>query len=423
MNKKMIGRLIAKGDKKELEKAIGETLPEVLNEYGETPLMWAIRFGYTTDGDDIFKMILNMPQDLNKKDSIGFSALSYALSLRRPAFAEALIEKGADVNVPCKIAIAPHPRAYAAHKAAFLSHAIKPYPVEKDQILHPISLAIYKSYDDLVYKMIDAGGNLDTVGGLDITPLSISIRTGKLDVLQYLLERGANPNVLPKNWSNYGVKPESICPVAIKKALKYGCGASISLLLKAGSRLPKLFLRRDNFYSTPLTYLFSQPKEQLAEPYYCLRQLQKRFDISVCDSDNRSPLSYAIENNFDDYLISSLLHEKVNNLKDKFACTPMIYAWLNKDTSVMKILYNAGVPMASNVYEPTGQTLLMMSIEKKDYQMVDFLMKHSPMLLTKDSMGRSVLSYIDETMPFFQEISKEYQVQQEKMKQYLQRNK
>ena len=65
----------------------------------------------------------------------------------------------------------------------------------------------------------------------------------------------------------------------------------------------------------------------------------------------------------------------------------------------------------------------MMSIEKKDYQMVDFLMKHSPMLLTKDSMGRSVLSYIDETMPFFQEISKEYQVQQEKMQQYLQRNK
>ena len=423
MRKKMICQLIAKGEKKEIEKAIQETLPEVVNDYGQTPLMWSIRFGYTANGDDIFKMILNATKDVNKKDSTGFSALSYALSMRRPAFASELIEKGADVNVPYQIFIAPHPRAYAAHKAAFLSHAISPYPVETEQVLQPLSLAIYKSYDDLVYSIIEAGADLDAVGGLDITALSISIRTDKLDILQYLLEKGANPNVLPKNWENYGVKPESICPVAIKKALKYGCGASISLLLKAGSRLPKLFLRRDNFYSTPLTYLFSQPKEQLAEPYYCLRQLQKRGDISLCDSYGRSALSYAIENNFDDYLITSLLHEKINNLPDKFACTPMMYAWLNKDTSVMKILYNAGVPMASTVYEPTGQTLLMMSIEKKDYQMVSFLMNHSPLLLNKDKEGRSVLSYIDETMPFFEEISKAYQSQQKKMQQYIQRNK
>ena len=151
--------------------------------------------------------------------------------------------------------------------------------------------------------------------------------------------------------------------------------------------------------------------------------MQKRGDISLCDSYGRSALSYAIENNFDDYLITSLLHEKINNLPDKFACTPMMYAWLNKDTSVMKILYNAGVPMASTVYEPTGQTLLMMSIEKKDYQMVSFLMNHSPLLLNKDKEGRSVLSYIDETMPFFEEISKAYQSQQKKMQQYIQRNK
>ena len=65
----------------------------------------------------------------------------------------------------------------------------------------------------------------------------------------------------------------------------------------------------------------------------------------------------------------------------------------------------------------------MMSIEKKDYQMVSFLMNHSPLLLNKDKEGRSVLSYIDETMPFFEEISKAYQSQQKKMQQYIQRNK
>ena len=423
MRKKMICQSIAIGNKEEVERAIKEKLPETLNDQGETPLMLSIRFGYTTGGDDIFKMLLDVEQDLNRKDSNGFSALSYALSLRRPVFANALLEKGVDVNVPCRISIAPHPRAYAAHKAAFLSNAVMPYPVETEQILQPLSLSIYKSYDELIYKIVDLGADLDAIGGLDITALSIAVRANKLDILQYLLEKGANPNVLPKNWENYGVKPESICPVAIKKALKYGCGASISLLLKAGSRLPKRFLRRDDFYSTPLTYLFSQPKEQLSEPYYCLRKLQKRIDEASCDSDNRSALSYAIENNFDDYLIASLMYEKINNLADRFFCTPMIYAWINRDTKVMKLLYDAGVPMASNAYEPTGQTLLMMSLEKKDYQMVSFLMQHSPMLLNKDKEGRSVLSYIDETVPFYKEISEGYALQQKKMQQYLQRNK
>ena len=392
MQKKMICQMIAKGQKKEIEKAIKEGLPAVLNDHGETPLMWSIRFGYTEAGDEIFKMILNEKQDYNRKDSLGFSALSHALSLRRPYHAMALLEKNVDVNVPCRIAIAPHPRAYAAHKAAFLSNAITAYPVETEQILQPLSLAIYKSYDELIYKLVELGADLDAVGGLDITALSIAVRANKIDVLQYLLEQGANPNVLPVNWKDYQVKAENVCPVAIKKALKYGCGASINLLLKAGSRLPKRFLRRDNFYSTPLTYLFSQPKEQLAEPYYCLRQLQKRIDVSLCDSDNRSALSHAIENNFDDYLISSLLHEKINNLPDRFACTPMIYAWANKDFKVMKILYESGVPMASTVYEPTGQTLLMMSLEKKDYQMVSFLLQHTPCLLNKDKEGKRTIN-------------------------------
>lgn len=423
MQKKMIRQFISTGNKKEIEKAVEGRLPAVLNERGETPLMWSIRFGFTDDGEEIFKIILNTKQDYNRKDSSGFSALSYAMSLRRPRYAMAILEKGVDVNVPCRVPVAPHPRAYLVHKAAFLSHAIMPYPRETEQTLQPLSFAIYKSYDELIYKLVDMGADLDAVGGLDITPLSMAVRADKVDILQYLLEKGANPNVLPNNWENYGVKPEQICPVAIKKALKYGCGSSINLLLNAGSRLPKRFLRRDNFYSTPLTYLCSQPKEQLAEPYFCLRQLQKRIDKTICDSDNRSPLSHAIENNFADYLVLSLMDEKVNNLPDKDSCTPMIYAWHNRNFGIMEILYKAGVPMASSVYEPTGQTLLMISLEKQDYQMVSFLMKHTPMMLHKDKKGRSVLSYIDETMPFFKEISETYQTQQQKLQQHLQRKK
>ena len=394
-----------------------------INEFGQTPLMIAIHATPQKDSDKIFKAILDWTRDVNKKDVDGYSAFSHAVSLRRVNYIDKLLQRDVDVNVPCFITVAPHHRAYEAYERDMSTKKRAVYPRCSSQKISPLCAVIYKSYDYFVPSLVEKGANLDAIGGLDITALSMAIRSDKLDIVQYLLDRGANPNVVPKNWKTYAKSEDEVCPVALKKALKYGCGASISLLLKAGSRLPKRFLRRDDFYSTPLTYLFSQPKEQLSEPYYCLRKLQKRIDVASCDSDNRSALSYAIENNFDDYLIASLMHEKINNLADRFFCTPMIYAWINRDTKVMKLLYDAGVPMASNAYEPTGQTLLMMSLEKKDYQMVSFLMQHSPMLLNKDKEGRSVLSYIDETVPFYKEISEGYALQQKKMQQYLQRNK
>lgn len=423
MRKKMIRQYISSGNLEEIEKAVKEKLPQTLNDFGETPLMWAMRFVYVPNGDRVFRLILDQEQDYELKDGNGYTAFSHALSSRRPHQAEMLLEKGVNVNVPCDIAVAPHPRAYAAHKQAFFSSQVMPYPVEMKVNLSPLSLAVYKSYDFLIPKIVESGADLDTVGGLDITALSMAVRADKVDVLEYLLEKGANPNVLPINWKNYGVKPELICPVAIKKALKYGSGTALDLLLKAGSRLPKRFLRRENFYSTPLTYLFSQPSAQLAEPLYCLRQLQKKIDIAACDSDERSALSHAVENNFDDYLIKGLLHEKINNHPDRFFCTPMMYAWHNKDYKVMDLLYNAGVPMASNVYEPTGQTLLMLSLEKKDNQMVSFLLKYNPMVLSQDKQGKTVLNYIDESNLFYQQISELYQAQKKKLNQHIKQKK
>ena len=412
-SKKTLIDLIRKGTFEEIEEALKTASHDEVNEFGHTPLIVTIHTSNRKDFEKIFDLILKWDTCLDKKDNDGYSAFSHAISLRKMRCAEKLLEKNVDVNVPCVATVAPHPRAYKAYEQS----SSVPYPRSTMQKMSALALLIYKSYDEMVEKILEKDNvDLDVVGGLDITALSMSARSNNLEITEYLLARNANPNVVPRNWRQYASKEEDVCPIALKKALKYGYGAIISMLIAAGSRVPKIFPRKDNMYSTPLTYLFSQPQQQLAEPFHCLRVLKEFVPITLCDSQNRSPLSYAVENNISHLVLEGLLDEEINNLSDIHGYTPMMYAWQNRDYQTMDFLYKrGGISIANNVFEPTGETLLMISLQEKDEDMIRFLLSYNPMLLHKNKKGQSVLDFKTGNTELDTKIELEYKRQTQNM--------
>ena len=390
------------------------------NEFGQTPLMVAIHATHQKDSEKIFKKVLEWTEDINKKDVDGYSAFSHAVSLRRGSFIEKLLQKDVDVNVPCFVTVAPHHRAYEAYERDMATKKRAVYPRCSSQKMSPLCAMIYKSYDYFVPTLVEKGSDLDAIGGLDITALSMAIRSDNLDIVQYLLDKGANPNVVPKNWKEYAKNEEEVCPVALKKALKYGCGAAIGLLLQAGSRVPQLFPRKEGVYSTPLTYLLSQPKEQLLETFVSLKALRDHVDVSICDSYGRSALSYAIENDTSDYVLSYLMDERINNKEDCHLKTPMIYAYEKRNFRVMEMLYSKGVSLVNSMLPGSGKTLLTDAALKNDVEMLGFLLKHNPSLLHKDKDGKTVLDYLPQDNMFFQKLK---EIQQKQLKKAADRLK
>ncbi len=409
--KKTLLDLIRVGSYEEIKEALETASQDETNEFGQTPLMVAIHASYQKESEKIFQIVLDWTKDVNKKDVDGYSAFSHAVSLRRSSFVEKLLKRDVDVNVPCFVTVAPHHRAYEAYERDMALKKKAVYPRCSSQKMSPLCAMIYKSYDYFVPTLVEKGADLDSIGGLDITPLSMAIRSDKLDIVQYLLDRGANPNILPTNWKKYAKDESEVCPVALKKALKYGCGAAIALLIQSGSRVPQLFPRKEGVYSTPLTYLFSQPKEQLLETFVSLKVLKEHVDISICDTFGRSALSYAIENDTSDYIISYLMDDKINNKTDCFLKTPMMYAYEKRNFKVMEMLHLKGVPMANNIFSSTGKTLLTDAVLKNDDEMVSFMLKFNPSLLHKDADGKTILDCLPENNLYFKKL-KELQQQQ-----------
>ncbi len=417
--KKTLLDFIRMGRYDDVVEALKTASQDETNEFGQTPLMIAIHATHQKDSEKIFKAILDWTRDVNKKDVDGYSAFSHAVSLRRVSFIEKLLQKDVDVNVPCFVTVAPHHRAYEAYERDMSTKKKAVYPRCSSQKISPLCAMIYKSYDYFVPSLVEKGANLDAIGGLDITALSMAIRSDKLDIVQYLLDRGANPNVVPKNWKEYAKSEEEVCPVALKKALKYGCGAAIALLMQAGSRIPQIFPRKKGVYSTPLTYLFSQPKEQLLETFVSLKVLKDHVDVSVCDSFERSALSYAIENDTSDYILEYLMDDKINNKKDCFSKTPMDYAYEKRNFRAMDLLYLKGVPLAHHTVSTTGNPLLIEAALDRDVEMVTFVLKHNPSLLQKDKEGKTLLDYLPKENVFFQKLKDIQQQQLKKVAAHL----
>jgi len=158
------------------------------NDNGTSPLMFAAASGRA----DAVKALLDNGADVNAADSTnGQTALMFAAVLNRGAALKVLAERGAKLDAKSKTTTVPENRRYENSDAR--------------RVRDPVTMGgntalLFAARDgqmDAVKALVEAGADVNAASGSDnMPPMTQAIVTGHLDVGKYLLEHGANPNIV-----------------------------------------------------------------------------------------------------------------------------------------------------------------------------------------------------------------------------------
>lgn len=143
--------------------------PDPFNENGETPLTLAVQYAETKTVKALLDKV-----DINLQDKKGNSPIHLALLKNKDDALNALLEKGADVNV-----------------------AGRDQTVEGQTVLY---LAVIRNREDLIEKLLEKGANPNQADKGGAVPLSEACLGAnvKPSIVKMLLDKGANPNLQEK---------------------------------------------------------------------------------------------------------------------------------------------------------------------------------------------------------------------------------
>lgn len=207
--------------------------PDIANEYGVTPLMYAVQSG----SYELVELLLNLNVDVNKKPFDGNTALHAALRSGNDSISELLLKHDADVNIQNKLGLAP------LHYSAWYG---MPYIT-----------------DLLLYY----GANVDVVDKNENTPLMLSAYNGTLLSARLLLERNANPNIVNQK----GISPLMLAAQFNDTAfvgLLYDYGADINLVDNVGANALVYAIRASAVDAIGFLVNLGAAEKSLAKSYY-----------------------------------------------------------------------------------------------------------------------------------------------------------
>lgn len=140
--------------------------PTGFNDNGETPLTMAVQY---CEPKTVMAMLDKV--NINQQDKKGNSAIHLALLKDKEDIFNALLEKGADVNV-----------------------GGRDKQVEGQTVLY---LAVIRNREDLIEKLLAKGANPNQADKSGAVPLSEAClgETVKPSIVKMLLDKGANPNL------------------------------------------------------------------------------------------------------------------------------------------------------------------------------------------------------------------------------------
>lgn len=154
--------------------------PNEDNQDGQTPLMLAARNGAV----EVVELLVEHGADVNAEENWGGqTALMWAAAENHPEVAELLIAKGADVNRRARVfdwatQVTSEPR-WQFRPAAGLT---------------TLQYAVRGGCLRCVQAMVEAGADVDLPTPEGVTPLIIAIDNFHFDIANYLLDEGANPH-------------------------------------------------------------------------------------------------------------------------------------------------------------------------------------------------------------------------------------
>ncbi len=365
-------------------------------------------------------------------DSAGLTALSVA-AVRNPSFLEPLLQAGANPNVMTVMRLTGGMSQYGNdynqwRRMSLLSAVLLRYGKEEFELL--------QSY----------GADVNVVGDLDVSPLSLAGRMNNRNAMEYLVEKaGADIEVLPTNWRDFTANPKKACSATLRKVLKYGSAECLDYLLEKGINVPPIIYRADNQYATPMTYLLSQPVwgseknkyEHTAKVLYRWMKLQNYaatqrgekplYEIDRLDSQGRSALHFAAVM-YSASLCKKLLKPELIHQKDKNGITPFGLAIRRGALDVIQVFLDNGanpneaincLPMTEKrlrILKFSGkETPIFYAMKHKNEPLARLLIEAGANVLLRDSDGKRPTDYLDNCFsPKFTELLQQTEAKQTK---------
>ena len=212
---------------------IGKININSTDEYGKTPLVWAI----DREHYDLAELLIERNANVNKTDNIwGWSPLRYAIQKNNMKILKMLIKQGADLN-----------------RKDF---------VGKSAIFHAVDV----NNKEAISLLIKAGVNPDQIDAYRRTPLHVAIISKKYDIALLLLKEGAKPNptdtfgMTPMHWlvssvvGEFNSKQENVLNALINK----GANPHIKENSRGMTPIEMLYNKKNNRISTKFKNKFKK---------------------------------------------------------------------------------------------------------------------------------------------------------------------
>jgi cytohesin len=216
----------------------------------------------------------------------------------------------------------------------------------------------YLSQDPKQINLVDAKGR---------TVLGRAERSGKEEVVEFLLEMGAT---------------EDIYAAAI-----VGHTDKVAAFLKQD---PKLINARDSGGKAPLHWAALYGQTKVMELL-----LAEKADINLLDADGFTPLHWATTFNTKDAVELLLANKADMNIKvEKFGWTPLRLAVIHGHMAAAEALLNAGAD--PNAKDDENIPLLHQAVIRGNKEMVGLLLDNKADINTKDPEGETALDEAEE---------------------------
>lgn len=285
----------------------------------------------------------------------GYTSLQSAASYGRLEIAEYLLNKGAKINydpnskgTPLYIAI--HQKKTDIAKL-LLKKGADVNVVDKQKKKIPLVASINNS--ELAKLLVENGANVNPeIAKGEMSPLRKAINLENDELVQYLLENKANPNIP-------GQKNPLIEAIERKDKLNY-----IELLLKHGADVNKpeeYTLKR-----TPLITATIKDNTKVAEIL-----LKAGAKVNQCDADGATVLHYGVDRGSNIDLIKKLITAGADvNMCNNLNESPLSLLTPYKDNyeDIMKILIENGANI--NSQNKFGSTILLNVLQKTGYRLI-----------------------------------------------------
>lgn len=355
-----------------------------------TPLNYAVM--YRHNGPEILAQLLKRGAKIDVKNKSQQTPLHVACYYDRADCGKLLIEAGADLQVVDNNANTPLLAACLNSPdlvKQMLDKGADPL-VRNRQGQTALHLACQANRFDIVDLVVDRFENVDLVDKQYRTPLLMAVYAGNVETVQFLLQRGADPNRFNSANGQTKIQP----PVCFSAAR--GNAKMIELLAQAGAEVNV----EDPIGDRPLHLaaqaagnIFGQQADRrnAGQPFVdSIRVLiQYRADPNLKNRAGRTALQVAAQRDFFDAV--ELLVQKTDDLDFDLGTATLLH-WAAGNglmTTAKRLISTAGLEIDAT--DESGRTPILVAADNGQAALVELLIRNNANLDRMDDAGSSAV--------------------------------